>query len=797
MIRRMFALLCMFGPGAAAVQDPAPPAPSSAKATEVQPVTFLVPGFQARRLPVQLTNINNVRYGPDGRLYVCGYDGRVHILVDTDGDGLEDKILPYWDKKGELLTPVGMEVMPDGVTIASRGKVTLLKDTDGDGIADVRETIADGWVQERHNGNSRNDASGIAFDAQGNLYFCLGCSDYTNPFLVDKEGKAHYDLKSERGTILRVSPDRKRREIVCTGIRFAVGLAFNKHGDLFATDQEGDTWFPGGNTLDELLHLQPGRHYGFPYRHPKYLPDVVDEPAVAEFGPQHQSSCGFCFNEARPGRGRFGPPDWEGDALVAGFSRGKLWRVPLVKTRAGYVGRPVLIASFQSLVLDTTLSPQGDLVVACHGGKPDWGSGPNGDGLLWKLSWVGKETPRPVLAWPSGPLEVKVAFDRPTGGSPGPAALEAGEHVRAGDRFEKIRPGYKVVAEQQATPRHAMRVQGATLASRDLTLLTSAHPWRTTYALSVPGLGIEIDYGLTGLEAEWTAEGDSKPAWKGWVPHATAAVIRAWTRGSADHEALVGTWGKSGTLTMRGQVFPPAPSTTLVLDSAAPFQALDRTSERTTDGRHRAEIPLPGGKGPFPIRLALHTGGGEPDVEIAYRAGDDPRLRPLKVDALAPEWAPATRPARFVAPKKSSATAQGNPAKGRDVFFGTEARCSVCHSIRGEGGKVAPDLTPSSERDPDAVLADIVEPNGAINPEFVSYLVELTSGDTLTGVVLTQDAAKIVLVDAEGKERPLAREKIRQFRSSALSLMPEGFKKLGDEKLRDLVAFLCSGGPPK
>jgi putative heme-binding domain-containing protein len=76
-------------------------------------------------------------------------------------------------------------------------------------------------------------------------------------------------------------------------------------------------------------------------------------------------------------------------------------------------------------------------------------------------------------------------------------------------------------------------------------------------------------------------------------------------------------------------------------------------------------------------------------------------------------------------------------------------------------------------------------------------VVELASGDTLSGVVLTQDAEKIVLVDAEGKERPLARGKIRQFRSSAISLMPDGFKKLGDEKLRDLVAFLCSTPDPK
>lgn len=766
--------------GSAAGQDPAPP----------PPVTVFAPGVTVRELPVKLSNIDNVRYGPDGKLYAAGYDGRVSVLVDTDGDGLEDKVVPFWDKKGELLTVIGMEVNPDGVYLASRGRVSLLKDTDGDGIADECRTIVSGWVQEKHNGNSRNDASGIALDAQGNLYFCLGCSDYTNPFLVDKEGRPHYDLKSERGTILRVSPDRTKREIVATGIRFAVGLAFNRHGDLFATDQEGDTWFPGGNPLDELLHVEQGRHYGFPFRHPKYLPDVVDEPAVVEFGPQHQSSCGLCFNE---GPARFGPPEWEGDAFVAGFSRGKLWRVPLVKTRAGYVGRPVVFASFNSLAVDVTRSPRGELVVACHGGKPDWGSGPNGEGKLYKLSWT--RQPQPALVWPAGPLEVRVAFDAPVAaGSAGGAAIESGEYVRAGDRVETIRPGYKVVAEQQRVPRQPLKVSRLEESAdrRTLSLYTGAHPWRSTYALSIPDLGIETSYDLSGLEAEWTAEGAAAPAWKGWLPHLSTAVANAWTRGSASHDALKELWKRPGLLTLRALVFPPARGTTLVIESPAQITATLGGRKVLSKPGRPVPLELPVESDGAPLEVVVRTGDGEPDIEVGYRRPEDPHLRALKPDALAPPWAPVARAPRSPVAKKSGAAVTGDPVKGREVFFGTEARCSVCHSIRGEGGKVAPDLTPQAERDPEAVLKDILEPNAAINPEFVSYVVQLTSGDTVTGVVLSQDADRIVLVDAEGKERPLDRRKVAQFKSSAVSLMPEGFKKLGDEKLRDLVAFLCS-----
>jgi putative heme-binding domain-containing protein len=391
-----------------------------------------------------------------------------------------------------------------------------------------------------------------------------------------------------------------------------------------------------------------------------------------------------------------------------------------------------------------------------------------------------------------------VAFDAPVQGDLGASSIVGGEHVRAGDPFEKIRPGYKVVAEEQRSLRHPLRVHRTRLSSdrRSAAIFTSAHPWRATYAVSIADRGVEVDYDLSGLDAEWTAEGESQASWQGWLPHATISVARAWTRGSADHESLASSWKTAGLLALRGQLFPPSAGATLVCDSASAFEvscgAIDRKSKKGADGRHSAELTLPASLDPVPIRIALRTGGGDPDFELAVRKAGSPQVRPLKPAALAPSWVPATRAPRPAPPEKAGALVQGDPARGREVFFGAEARCSVCHSFRGEGGKVAPDLTPSVHRDPEAVLRDIVEPNAAINPEFVSYLVELTSGDTISGIVLAQDADRIVLVDAEGKERPLLRERIRQFRSSAISLMPDGFKKLGDERLRDLAAFLCT-----
>src|SRR5438876_647893 len=72
---------------------------------------MLVPGFTVQELPIRLSNLNNLRFAPDGRLFALAYDGRIHVLRDTNGDGLEDKDELFWDKP-TLSVPVGMALGP-------------------------------------------------------------------------------------------------------------------------------------------------------------------------------------------------------------------------------------------------------------------------------------------------------------------------------------------------------------------------------------------------------------------------------------------------------------------------------------------------------------------------------------------------------------------------------------------------------------------------------------------------------------------------------------------------------------
>ena len=560
-----------------------------AKAADGQTnIHMLVPGFTVRELPVRLPNINNLRFAPDGRLTALGYDGRVWLLRDTNGDGLEDQAEIFWDQP-TLRVPVGMAWTTAGLVVSSQGKVSLLRDTDADGKADTEEVIASGWPKTDV-ASGGVDATAVTLDQEGNIYFGLLVADYSNPYRLrkrkdlkpeekswleargDKGGAADeevslYDTNSLRGTIQKWNAKTKKLETIATGIRVPYTLAFNKAGDLFLTDQEGETWCPNGNPLDELNHIIPGRNYGFPPRHEKWLPNLVSEAPVVAFGPQHQSTCGLIFNEPHPplnnskssilnsqsgvpcspAQGLFGPSWWEGDAIVTGESRGKLWRVRLSKAAHGYVGKEFLIARLDMLTTDVAISPKGDLYVSCHSGPPDWGTGPKGDGKLFRISHTDPKAPQPLAVWATNATEVRVAFDKPIDASVTnlvvTQVIEFGEYARAADRYEILKPPYKAVKQQEAASRGRLKILAATIDSdhRTLALATEPHLRTATYALTIPRVrakGASTEGETVDLDYRFVAAGLGADQRNASIGEAAASK----------HEFAVNDWGRGKSL---------------------------------------------------------------------------------------------------------------------------------------------------------------------------------------------------------------------------------------------------------
>lgn len=802
---------------------------------EPPPVQVLVPGFVARELPVDLSNINNIRYRADGKLVALAYDGNIYLLSDADGDGVEEAVATFWANAGSLVAPIGMALTPagyrlgEGVFVASKGKVSLIVDTDRDGKAEKEIIVARGWKELPHG----VDALGVALDAEGRVYFGLGTTDFTNAYVLDPKGRASYSLKDEHGTIQRVAPDFQGREIVATGIRFPVALAFNRRGDLFATDQEGATWLANGNPFDELLHIQPGRHYGFPPRHPTHLPSVIDEPSVFDYAPQHQSTCGLVFNEPVNGGPTFGPPHWAGDALVTGYSRGKLFRTKLAWTPAGYVAQNHLLAVLNMLAADACVAPNGDLVVVAHSGQPDWGSGPKGKGKLYRVAYEDRGAAQPVLAWAAGPQEVRVAFDRPVDPTAWrdltrKASIEFGRAVRPGDRFESLRPGYEVVGRQLAAPRYDLPILSAQVSAdrRTLLLATSPHPEASSYALTLPGRAagrrpgvlpqlpeVDLGYDLTGVDASWRPEA-GEGGWSGWLPHPDLAVARAFTAASAEHDRLWEALARPGRLTLRtrldlGQMLRPAAQpgadlgyrlpdeeVTVTLAASGPLTvstpAGGTTLGRGEDGRHRARVVVrPRPREPIPLEIALETGANT-TLDVSWTTSEDARPRALPLRRLLLPWASLERREDGLARREIPELKGGDWARGRALFYGEVARCSTCHAIRGRGGDIGPDLSNLVQRDYASVLRDIHAPSTAINPDHVAHVVALADGRVLNGTLRT-DGDRLIVADTNGHKTVVARAEVEASSPSAVSIMPEGLDvALGPERLRDLLTFLLT-----
>jgi putative heme-binding domain-containing protein len=440
-----------------------------------------------------------------------------------------------------------------------------------------------------------------------------------------------------------------------------------------------------------------------------------------------------------------------------------------------------------------------------------------------------------VLAWPSGPREVRVAFDRPVDPGQlrnlaGRTRIEYGRYVRAGDRFESLRPGYATVQQQLATPRYDLPVLSAAVTADRRTLVLTTAPQRDAVhlALTLPGLGrpekptagelpqhpaIDLDYDLSGVAAHWQADtgGDT---WSGWLPHLDLAAARTLTQGSAEHETLWPLLDRPGRLTLRTaldlwQILRPAVQPGSTLDYRLPpervtvtfrspwpceVKAPSATVEGASGDSFRVIVDPREGE-PVPVEVVLTTGRGPPLLDVSCNTREDPRPRPLPLHRLLLPWA-EMRPQTAAAAVALVPELQGGSwARGRQVFFSDQGQCARCHQVRGQGGRIGPDLSNLVHRDYDSVLRDIREPSATINPDYLASLVELKDGRIFTGVVRSDGPNRLVIGETSGKETALRKEQVEAIQPSSKSAMPEGLDRaLGSEKMRDLLTFLLA--PP-
>ena len=78
----------------------------------------------------------------------------------------------------------------------------------------------------------------------------------------------------------------------------------------------------------------------------------------------------------------------------------------------------------------------------------------------------------------------------------------------------------------------------------------------------------------------------------------------------------------------------------------------------------------------------------------------------------------------------------GNPVRGREMFFSEKASCAKCHTVDGSAAKAGPDLSAVGDKFPRReLISSILEPSADIAVGYGATLVETKSGEEYLGVL--------------------------------------------------------------
>jgi len=144
---------------------------------------------------------------------------------------------------------------------------------------------------------------------------------------------------------------------------------------------------------------------------------------------------------------------------------------------------------------------------------------------------------------------------------------------------------------------------------------------------------------------------------------------------------------------------------------------------------------------------------------------------------------------RYKALLTAEALAAANPSQGRALFQRT---CAACHTLFGEGGRLAPELTGSQRSNLDYVLENVVDPNAVVWNQYRATYFETADERLISGVVLRENESTVTIQTQTGIVT-LPRQEITARQVSAVSMMPEGlFDALTQQEMVDLVAYLQS-----
>lgn len=659
--------------------------------------------------------------------------------------------------------------------------------------------------------------------------------DLLLPRLWDARGHAR-GILAPGGWIARINPDATEWEMVSMGYRNQFDATVNEHGELFTYDSDmewdyGTPWY----RPTAIVHVTSGTDYGWRSgsgKWPNYYEDKL--PPMIEIGPG--SPVGLITGE-----GASFPAKYQRSMYALDWTYGTLYAVHLTPEGSSYKGEVEEFLSGAPL-------PLVQAVIGTDGAMYFVTGGRNQQSHLYRVVYKGNESTdsAEVVDDPEAreARELRHKLESFHGVEDSDAVETAWPYLASEDRI--LRYAARVAIEHQPVDSWASRALAEEREQARITALVAlARVGTLDYRNDIYRSLMEMDFGSLNVDKQL-----------GYLRAMALAVIRIGEPSRQDitsitdmlHEYLPSNDNRVNTELIRllvrfrdSRVIDKA--LTLMQDESEPetyswINILDRSERYGSTLEEMIENPPPTQELHYAFLLrnlgegwtieqrreyfsfineasnrmggASYTGfledlrsdalSNATDVEreaVADLTGislvQDPDFEISSPEGPGRNW--EVEEAMEVLSSGLNGGSNRDFESGRNAFFAVS--CAACHRFAGYGGDIGPDLSTVNRRfRTEGLIEKIINPNTLISDQYSSSRLTLKDGSAITGLVVERgDSFEIYSRNPDQEPTIISQDEVVSREQVEVSQMPPGLiNSLNEEELRDLVAYINSGG---
>ncbi len=664
------------------------------------------------------------------------------------------------------------------------------------------------------------------------------------PLIKDPRGHAVNRL-APGGWIAKIDPEGKNWELISAGYRNAFDFDYNEVGDIFAydADMEWDFGMPWYRPT-RINHATSGSEFGWRTGNSKWSPAYPDNlPAVINLGQGSPTNAMFGFGAKFPSKYK--------KALYAfDWSFGIIYAIHLTPNGASYDATAEEFISGSPLPLtDGTIGPDGAFYFATGGRRLD--------SDLYRVTYQGElDTHRPltVADLPEEHRVRRKLEEYHVDGAPAEGLELAWSNLNHKDRY--IQYAARIVLEHQPLASWKARAIAETDPVKKIHAnLALAHHATDADAASMLNSLMQIDFkALSAKDKQdllrtfevilYRYDKGAQPVKQQLVAYldpnypandnlldrslsilmvhldAPSAVEKtlALLKSAKDDPNYQKTFTASSDLIFRNPQYgmdianmlanvPPAQATfyaTVLGGADKGWTAAQR--EEYFQWIHHALTAYKGGRSYVGFldrarKMALAS-VDQADFE-KYNEMSGGKLLTASGNDIVNTGVQPEGPGRRWTVEEAAPLVEN--LAGRDLVKGkamyAAVLCQSCHTVQGEGGAIGPDLTQLGTRfSPRDILVATIDPSETISDQYHATVLELKQGGSIVGKVNDEDAQNYYI-----SQNPFAPDDIKTVPKSTVVLkknadvsimMPGLINRLNEEELKDLMAYLISGGNP-